>query len=57
MTALNTIKKITAIIIYIILAIILIWFTASFIEIAYKNLTTQNYSDFNLIIMCINYRP
>lgn len=57
MTALNTIKKITAIIIYIILAIILVWFAASWVEIACKNLTTQDYSDFNIIIWCMNYRP
>ena len=57
MNTLNAIKKIIAIIIYILLAIILIWFTASFIEIACKNLTTQNYSDFNIIIWAINYRP
>ena len=57
MTALNTIKKITAIIIYIILTIILVWFTASFIEITCKNLTSQNYSDFNIIMWCMNYRP
>lgn len=57
MTALNTIKKITAIIIYIILTIILVWFIISWLEIVCKNLTTQDYSDFNIIIWAINYRP
>ena len=51
----NTIKKITAIILWVLLAIMLVWFTASFIEIACKNLTTQDYSNYNLIVWCMNY--